>query len=448
VRFRPILLLSCLLALLVVPASAVAARDVPSSGDGRVLVAPLTGAVDPVMLEFVTRVIERAESEPFDAVVFELDTPGGLSTSMDDIVRRIVGTDLPVYVYVSPSGGRAASAGVFITYAGDVAAMAPGTSIGSATPISGNGQELPEDLRKKVINDAVARITELADERDRDPTFAEAAIREAENLGARDALEQGVVEYVVDDVRELLEVSDGDTVQPKELTLSLADAAIERTEPPWTLRILKKLVDPNLLYLLFGAGLLGLAFEITHPGTVLPGVVGGISLLLALFGLSVLPASGAGIALLVLSAALFAAEAIAPGGGILGVGGAVSMLLGALLLFDDSSGYGVSPWLAVLVAASIGAFFILVMRKAVQARRFAKPTDAQYLVGMLATVRSAVGRGSDGMVFVDGELWSAEGDEPHAVGDCVRVTGVNGLTVRVETATPTATAVVDEKEST
>ena len=435
---RTVVLLAVLTAWLVAGVTgALAARTVPSEGDGRVLVAPLTGAVDPVMLEYAERVLDRADREAYDAVVFELDTPGGLSTSMDDIVRAIVASELPVYVYVSPSGGRAASAGVFITYAADVAAMAPGTNIGSATPISSGGEELPEDLRRKVINDAVAKITELAKERGRDEQFAEDAIREAENVGASDALEQGVVEYVVDDVEELLRASDGTTVQPKDLRLELADARIERTEPPLTLRILKHLVDPNLLFLLFGAGVIGLAFELTHPGAVLPGVAGGICLLLALFGLSVLPASGAGIALLVLAAALFAAEAVAPGGGLLGAGGAAALLLGALLLFDDSSGYGVSPWLAVAMAGAMAAFFGLIVRAALRTRRLAPTTGSGSLVGMPATVRRAPTAAAPGTVFVDGELWRARAHAPVEPGDAVRVVSVDGLELEVEPAAGT-----------
>lgn len=429
------LLLSAFAVALCLPGLADAVERVPRSGDGRVLVAPLTGAVDPVMLEFTERVLARAEHDRFDAVVLQLDTPGGLSTSMDDIVRRIVGADLPVYVYVSPSGGRAASAGVFITYASDVAAMAPGTNIGSATPISGSGEELPKDLRRKVVNDAVAKIVELAEERDRDPKFAEAAIREAENVGAREALERDVVEYVVDDVRELLEESSGTRLEPKGVVPRLGDAEIERMDVPLTLRILKKVVDPNLLFLLFGAGVLGLAFEITHPGTVLPGVVGGICLLLALFGLSVLPATGAGIALLVLAAALFAAEAVAPGGGIMGGGGAVSLLAGALLLFDDSSGYGVSPVLAAAMALSLALFFGLVLRKAVETRRFAHNTGELGLVGMVGPVRRPVTGSDRGAVFIDGELWRARlapGADQLDVGERARVVDVDGLEVEVE----------------
>lgn len=434
VHFLPSLLLAllALLASLACLPVLVSAETVPSSGDGRVLVAPLTGPVDPVMLEFTDRVLDRAEDDGYDAVVLELDTPGGLSTSMDDIVRSIVGADLPVYVFVGPSGGRAASAGVFITYAADVAAMSPGTNIGSATPISSGGEELPKDLRKKVINDAVAKITELARERERDPEFAEQAIREAENVGARSALRRGVVEYVVEDVRELLEASDGTSVEPKGYRLELGDAKVERMEVPLTLRILKKLVDPNLLFLLFGAGVIGLAFEITHPGAVIPGVTGGISLLIALFGLSVLPASGAGIALLVLAAALFAGEAIAPGGGVLGGGGAVAMLVGALLLFDDSSGYGVSPVLAIAMAAALAAFFGLLLRKAVQSRRLAPTTAADGLVGMTGVVRRDIAAGDIGTVFVDGELWQARAGRDIGEGERVRVSAVDGLRVEVE----------------
>ena len=431
-----VLLLSLLCASVAwAPATSPAASDVPREGDGRVLVAPLTGSVDPVMLEFTERVIERGETEEFDAIVFELDTPGGLSTSMDDIVGAIINTDLPVYVFVAPSGARAASAGVFITYASDVAAMAPGTNIGSATPISSGGQELPDDLRKKVINDAVASIVEIASERGRDEQFAKDAIREAKNIGAREALERGVVEYVVDDVRELLAASDGATVQPKDLTLRLEDAKVEQMDVPLTLVILKHLVDPNLLFLLFGAGVIGLAFELTHPGSVLPGVAGGICFLLALFGMSVLPASGAGIALLLLSAVLFAAEAVAPGGGVLGAGGAVALLVGGLLLFDDSSGYGVSPALAVGMAAVLGGFFIFILRKAVQTRRLAHTTSGTGMIGMQGVVRRAMGPDAAGVVFVDGELWSARAtDGALSVGDEVRVTALDGLELEVEPA--------------
>ncbi|MCW2924696.1 MAG: hypothetical protein JWM98_2100 [Thermoleophilia bacterium] len=437
VRLFALLLAACLVALCCAASVSSGASDrrVPSSGHGRVLVAPLTGTVDPVMLEFTERVLERARHDHFDAVVFRIDTPGGLSTSMDDIVRAIVAADLPVYVYVSPSAGRAASAGVFITYAADVAAMSPGTNIGSATPISSGGEQLPKDLRRKVINDAVAKITELADERGRDAKFAEAAIREAENVGAREALRRHVVDYVADDVRDLLRQSSGDSLDPKGLTPHLADATLTQMDVPLTLVVLKHLIDPNILFLLFGAGVIGLAFELTHPGVVLPGVAGGICFLLALFGLSILPATGAGVALLVLAAALFAAEAVAPGGGVLGGGGAIALVVGAMLLFDDSSGYGVSPALAVGMSAALALFFGFILRKAIQTRRLAPMTGSGSLVGMPAQVRRAVGGGAPGTVYVDGELWRARlaagQDGVLEAGAAVRVLSVDGMQVEV-----------------
>jgi membrane-bound serine protease (ClpP class) len=428
----PLLLAALLAACLFAPTTG-AAQRVPAKGsDGRVLVAPLTGTVDPVMLEFTKRVLARANDDDYDAVVFEMDTPGGLSTSMDDIVRAIVNSKLPVYVYVAPSSSRAASAGVFITYAADVAAMAPGTNIGSATPINSNGESLPKDLRRKVLNDAVAKITELAKERGRDAKFAEAAIRKADNVGASEALRRNIVNYLADDVPDLLAQSDGDTVKPKDLSLHLKDAKLDHMDVPLTLRVLKKLVDPNLLFLLFGAGVIGLAFELTHPGVVLPGVAGGVCFLLALFGLSVLPATGAGVALLLLAAALFVGEAVAPGGGAMGIGGAVALLLGALLLFDDSSGYGVSPALALAVAITMALFFGLVLRKAVQARRMPPTTSGGGMLGMRGVVRRPISATGRGVIFVDGELWQARAAADVAAGVPVRVTRVDGLQVEVE----------------
>lgn len=438
----------CLIALLAGgtarAASSSSATAVPARGDGRVLVAPLVGGVDPVMLEFTTWVLDRAERDEFDAVVFELDTPGGLSTSMDEIVREIATSPLPVFVYVAASSARAASAGVFITYAADVAAMAPGTNIGSATPITSGGEQLPDDLRHKVINDAVASITELADERGRDPGFAEFAIREAENIGAREALARDVVDHIAVSVRGLLEQADGQVVQPKDLQLKLGEARVERMELPLSLRALQRLVDPDLLLVLFGLGVVGIAIELAHPGLAIPGVAGACCLLLSLFGMSVLPASSAGIALLVLAAALLTAESIAPGGGILGASGAVALLLGALLLFDDRSGYAVSLPLAVVMSGSLFAFFGILMRSAFAARRLAPTTGVELLIGREALVRRAIGAQAAGVVLVDGELWSVqrvvdEGEELLA-GERVQVTAVEGMQVRVRRPDPTGPA--------
>lgn len=281
----------------------------------------------------------------------------------------------------------------------------------------------------------VARITELAKERDRNAEFGESAIRDAENVGAREALKRDVIEYIAEDVDGLLAASAGATVKPKGYTLKLKGAELERMEMTWPLRILKRIVDPNLLFLLFGAGVLGLAFEITHPGSIFPGMVGGISFLIALFGLSVLPATGTGIALLVLATALFAAEAIAPGGGLLGGGGAIALLLGALLLFDDDSGYGVSPVLAVGMALAFGLFFVVVVQKALQARRLRQTTGGDSMIGLIGSTRAAIAAGETGTVYVDGELWRGRAQQPIAADIPVRVTGIQGLLIDVEPVT-------------
>jgi membrane-bound serine protease (ClpP class) len=277
----------------------------------------------------------------------------------------------------------------------------------------------------------VARVRELADERGRDAAFGEDAIRDARNVGAREALEIGAVEYVATDVRDLLRQSDGAHVRPKDLTLHLADASLTHVGMPWTLRVLKRITDANLLYLLFGAGIIGLMFELTHPGVLLPGIAGGICLLVALYGMSVLPASGTGIALLVLGAALLAAESVAPGGGVLGAGGAIALVLGAMLLFDDSSGYGVSPALAIGTSVGLVAFFAIVLRKAARARRLPSPTDASFLVGQLATVQRPIAPEQAGSVLVDGELWQARSEVRIAAGERVLVSRVEGLFVDV-----------------
>jgi membrane-bound serine protease (ClpP class) len=317
--------------------------------------------------------------------------------------------------------------------------MAPGTNIGSATPISGSGQELPEDLRRKVVNDAVASIQELARERGRDAEFAKTAITKADNIGAQEALKRGVVDYVASDVRDLLKQSSGSTVQPKNLQLELEKATLDRMEVPWTLRILKPLIDGNLLMLLFGAGVIGLAFEITHPGSVLPGVVGGICLIIALWGLSVLPASGAGIGLLLLAAVLLVLETLAPGGGVFGAGAAVAFVVGALLLFDDSSGYGVSPALALAIGAGMIAFFLLVTRKTIAVRHLPTNTSGDGIAGQRGVVRRVIAPGEPGVVFVDGELWTARAVDSEATldpGTDINVESVIDMVLIVQSTEP------------
>jgi len=430
---RPVLLTSILLILaaLALSATAVGAAD-DDAGRPLVIEASLEGTIDPVADEFVARVIKQAREDNAAALVFRMDTPGGLSTSMDEIVKRIVNEkELPVVVYVAPGGARAGSAGAFITMASDVAAMAPGTTIGSATPITSDGQDIGKDLRKKVINDASSKMRTLARERGRDEDTAEAFVREAENVTADEALEKNVIEYVADSLPELLQAIDGDSVEPKGLTLDVKDARIEKVDPPLSLRILKLLVDPNLIFLLFSGGLLGLAFELTHPGTIFPGVAGVILLVFALFGIQVLPTAGAGVALLLLAVAMFAAEALVTSHGVLGGGGAVSLFLGGLLLFEDDSGYAIDLWLLLLVSLSLGGGLVFIARKAMQAQTSRVRTGAEFLVGEHGVVRRELD--PDGTVFVQGELWQARNEDGTALqaGARVRVTRMAGMTLHV-----------------
>ncbi|HEX2504702.1 MAG TPA: hypothetical protein VHK22_00715, partial [Gaiellaceae bacterium] len=261
----------------------------------RVLAVEFENDVNPVTQDYVTGEIDRANEEGFDAVVILLDTPGGLDSSMREIIKKELASDVPVVVYVSPQGARAASAGVFLTMASDVAAMAPQTNLGSSTPVAAGGGEIPSDLRRKVVNDAAAYISELAREHGRNAEWAEDAVRKASNLGAQEALELDVIEFVAPTLPDLLEEIDGFKTTPKEIVLDTAGASVETVEMSLWKRILDTVIDPNIIVLLMSLGVLGLTVEILNPGLILPGTAGAISLVLGLYGLQVLPVSAAGV---------------------------------------------------------------------------------------------------------------------------------------------------------
>ena len=398
-----------------------------------VLVAPIEGAIDPVTRDFVRAVLDRANRESFDAVVFEMDTPGGLMSSMDDIKKDFLSEkQIPVMVWVGPSGARAASAGAFITMASDVAAMAPGTNIGSATPIQGSGKNIGGDLRKKVINDAVASMRALAKEHGRDPKFAEDAIVKAANIDAREAKQRGVVEFVAESIPDLLDQADGFVTKPKQLRLDTADAAITRMELPWSKRLLKLIIDPNIIFLLFTAGIIGLGFELTHPGVFFPGVAGAICMVIALFGLQVLPTTTAGVVLLLLAAAFFAAEIAVVSHGVLGAGGAICLFLGGLLLFKRGSGLSIDLWLLLSVTLCLGGFFIFVVRKVLAARRAPVRSGAEGIVGSIGVVRRSLN--PSGRVYVQGELWEATSAHGEEIPENTRVeiTRMDGMRLAVQ----------------
>jgi membrane-bound serine protease (ClpP class) len=400
---------------------------------GTVLVAPLDAGIDPVSARFVEQAVDEAERIDAAALVIELDTPGGLSTSMDDIVQELLGAQVPVIVYVSPDGARAASAGVFITMAADLAAMAPNTSIGAATPVSAGGGDIEGDLRRKVVNDAASRVRALAETHGRNADMAERTVRGAESFTASEAVGGGLVERLAPSLDELLADVDGARTPYKDAVLQTGGATVERFEMPLTLRLLAILINPNLLFILFLAGLAGIAYEIIHPGAIVPGTAGAICLVLALFGFSTVPIDWAGIALIALGVGLVILEAFITSGGLLGASGAVSLAVGGLLLFPTEGGDGVSPWVAGGVAVAVGGGLAAVATSVVAARR-APPSPfgagADGMLGLRGVARTPLQ--PRGQVFVHGELWEAEtAGEPLAAGTPVIVRDVNGLTLAV-----------------
>jgi membrane-bound serine protease (ClpP class) len=386
--------------------------------------------INPVTKDWVNHQLGVAEHNGYDAVVIELDTPGGLSTSMKEIYQRELREKIPVIVYVAPSGARAASAGVWLSQAADVLAMSPISNIGSSTPIDSSGQNIGSDLRRKVINDAAASLRALAAAHKRNTTWPVLAVTKASNLTARQALAMNVIDVVAPSLPTLLRRLDGyhtkDTGRP--FTLHLAGAELKTVSPGFFTRFLNLLIDPNILTLLFLAGIAGIGFEIFHPGVVLPGALGAVALITALFGFSILPISWGGLALLLLGIALLVIDLHVVSHGAISVAGIICLAIGAIMLFRNAPApYHTSVPLVAAVAASLGAFWAIAIGKAVQVRRRPVSVGPQDVLGVEAEVRR------EGLVFVRGELWQAlETDgQPLRPGDRVRVEGIDGLTLQV-----------------
>ncbi len=416
----------------------------PQSEDDRprVLAVEFDNDVNPVTADYLIGEIDRANEENYDAVVLLVDTPGGLDTAMRDIIKSELASEVPVILYVSPPGSRAASAGVFLAMAADVAAMAPGTNIGSSTPISSSGGDIPSDLRRKVINDAAAYIRELAESHGRNGDWAEDAVRKASNVGATEALELGIVDYVSPDLPTLLNEIDGTTTEPKGIVLNTADAQIDEVEMSFWKRLLDTLVDPNLIVLLMSIGLLGITIEVMNPGLIFPGTVGAICLIMGLFGLQVLPVSWAGVLLILLGFGFFVAEAFVISHGALALAGTVSFVIGALLLFDPAgSAYQVSVWVALAIGLTLALLIGIAMAKVIQVRRTKPQTGYEELAGDSGVVRQTLD--PDGYVFIHGELWKARAESGQIeVGETVKVESIDeGLTLVVSrAATPVPVA--------
>lgn len=386
------------------------------------------------MERWVDEALDEAKDRHAALAIIRLDTPGGLDTAMRSIVKDVLAAPMPVVVYVSPDGARAASAGLFVTEAADVAAMAPQTNIGSATPISLGGGGGDEVLGRKVRNDAAAYVRALAEGHGRDGDLPERMVRDAENVTARRAVEAGVVDLVAASERALLERLDGFRVRgPKRRTLRTDGLRIVQRDTPFRYEVLQFLVNPTIAYVFLIAGLAGLAIELFTPGAVGPGVLGGIALLLGLVGTAFLPVTAAGVILLVTGLALFVAEAKVQGHGVLGVAGIIALIGAGLILFDtDSAAFEVSLPAAIATGAFLGGLTLLAVSKGAAARRRPARGGRQQLLGQVGTVR--VPLDPQGQVFVSGALWRARSLDPEVrlePGERVRVEGVEGLTLSV-----------------
>ena len=392
--------------------------------------------VNPVSARYIDRVIDEAERTDARAVVIEIDTPGGLVSSMEDIVQRIQSSKVPVIVWVAPSGAKAASAGTFITMSAHVAAMAPSTRIGAAHPIDATGGDIEGDLGGKVENDAAAYARSIAEERGRNQDWAEDAVRDSVSASASEAVELGVVDYVAQDLDDVLRQAEGRSVKldGQQVTLSgLAEAPRASNNMTLVEQLLMIISDPNIAYLLLSLGGLGLLIELFNPGVFFPGVFGSISLIIAFFVLGTLPVNWAGVALILLAFVLFAGEIIVTGFGALGVGGVISLIAGGLLLTSsEQAEFRVSRWLVVATAVVLGAFLMTFIAAIIKTRRRPAAMGTLAMVGNKAIARSDLDPA--GFVFVEGERWKAvadEADSPIQRGEAVTITAVKGLTLSV-----------------
>lgn len=402
----------------------------------------IEGVIDPVTSRYLLRKIDEATKEHSRAIIVRLDTPGGLDISMREIVSKILNAEVPVVVWVGPSGARAASAGVFITYAAHVAAMAPGTSIGAAHPVN-LGEQPDEVTSAKVTNDAVAYIRSIARQRGRNADWAEEAVRESASLEAQKALEQKVIDLIATaPTTDLLEGIQGATVEVagEPMTIDTKGAQFRFHKMGLIERILHTAISPEVAYMLLLLGFYGLIFELYHPGVGAAGVLGGVSLILGFYALSVLPTSWAGVALLILSVAFFVADLHTAGLGVWTAGGTVALISGSLLLFSGGGElFSLSLWAIAGAVASSLLFFISIMTAAIKAR-LAKPiSGSEGLVGTTGTARTDIA--PDGQVMARGTLWKAKTvGVAIGQGSTVKILGVSGLVLMVEEAEPQGSA--------
>lgn len=429
---RPSLLKFGLFFVLLVGGFSIMAQQKEPSGPHVDLIV-IDGGINPAVDDFIRESIGRARSKGAKALIIQLDTPGGLLSSTRTIVKDILGAPVPIIVYVAPSGAGAGSAGVFITLAAHIAAMAPGTNIGAAHPVAGGGQEVKGVMGEKIENFTASFSEAIAQKRGRNTEWAIQAVRRSVSITEKDALKKNVIDIVAKDIDDLLKQAEGKKVDVdgRDQTLSLKGVRVERFEMGLKQKIINTLSDPNIAYLLLMAGILGIYMEFSHPGVIFPGVAGGICLLLALTSFQLLPINYAGLLLILLGIALLVGEAFLPSFGVLGIGGAISLALGSLLLFDTQSSDLVVDRSIIFTAVGTLSALMLLLGYLVFKSQKRKPTmGMKGLLGEIGEVR--VKLNPSGKIFVHGEYWSAEGDGEIAVGEKVRVIGFEGMSLKVK----------------
>lgn len=416
--------------------AAAPSHDVAAEQAPKVVVMEIRGAIGPASAGFLKSGITKATAAHAEALIVELDTPGGLDTSMRSMVQDILGSGVPVVVFVSPAGARAASAGVFITMAAHIAAMSPGTNIGAAHPVAVGGT-MDKTTAEKAENDAAAYIQSIAEQRGRNAQWAAAAVRTSVSITETEALNEKVIDRVSGDLRTLLADIDGKTVKTVsgERKLSTARAEVVREEGGLRLKILAFITDPNVAYMLMLLGFYGLFFELSNPGAILPGIVGGICLILAFYSFQTLPVNYAGFLLILLAVGLFILEVKVISHGLLAIGGIVAMTIGSLMLFETpGSLIRLSLWVVMPAVAATALFFVVVVRLVIRAARRQPTTGAEGLIGVEGVAHTDINK-DEGMVLLHGELWSAYTDGLIRCGERVVVGSVSGLRLQVRRLT-------------
>ena len=421
------------------------------NGTGKAILLNIKGPIGPAVSDYVKRGINKAEEDDAAIVILQMDTPGGFDHSMRDIIKNILSSSIPVASYVAPGGSRAASAGTYILYASHIAAMAPTTNLGAATPIRIGGmpgmpeepsspQEeekadekpgTPDALERKMVNDAVAYIKALAGRHGRNEEWAEQAVREAVSLTAEEALEIGVIDLVAASHTDLLHRIDGREVvmETGKASLATKELIIEAFEPDWRTKILTVITDPNIAYILMLLGIYGLIYELANPGFILPGIVGTICLLLALYTFQILPINYAGLALIVLGIAFMVGEAFAPSFGALGIGGVIAFVAGSVILMDEET-MRISLFLIGATALVSTGFFLMIMTKFFVMRRKKVVTGAEEMIGI--TGEAMEDFTEQGRIWVHGESWQAQSSAPVKKGQKIQVTAKDGLLLKIK----------------